>query len=122
MLVQRQNRKDPTHTLIKPLGKKKMTEPISRVPMALRRPGSALGNKYNRNKFVSNSPVKVVQLGMTQENNLRKQRIKPALPFRHETPNIRLKALEHEGCKVFANLNATGVDEIGGDHFGNDTL
>jgi hypothetical protein len=65
MLVQRQSKKEPGYTLIKPIDKKYLREPIGRVPLALRRPGSALGNKFNRNKFVSNSPVKVVTLGMT---------------------------------------------------------
>ena len=51
--------------LIKPIGKKYLGEPNSKVPLALRRPGSALGNKFNRNKFVSSSPNKVIALGIT---------------------------------------------------------
>jgi hypothetical protein len=65
MIIQRPNIKEPAHMLIKPIGKKYLGEPNSKVPLALRRPGSALGNKFNRNKFVSSSPNKVIALGIT---------------------------------------------------------
>lgn len=75
MIFQRKLNVEPGFMLIKKQDKT-YDRPVTNVPLALRRPGSALGNKYNR-KCISTIPMKPIALGLTQQGRNRRLPQKP---------------------------------------------
>lgn len=103
ILFQRQPKRAPENFVVKN-NYRTLDEPTKTCSVYLRRPSSAIGNKYMR-KFVSNKPVQVIKLGFNQQQETKQPR-KPQLPFRHEELPRRMNDLEREGQEIFSTLPA----------------